>query len=57
MDVDAIASALAALSRFAWEQRDRVREIDINPLFATPDGVIAADALIVPHDAKEGRSS
>lgn len=57
MDVDAIASALAALSRFAWQNRDRVREIDINPLFALPGGVIAADALIVPHDANEGASA
>jgi acetyltransferase len=47
-DVGAIASALAALSRFAWAHRDQVREVDINPLFALPDGVVAADALVVP---------
>jgi acetyltransferase len=47
-DVGAIASALAALSRFAWTHRDQVREVDINPLFALPDGVVAADALVVP---------
>ncbi len=47
-DVSAIASALAALSRFAWAHRDQVREVDINPLFALPDGVVAADALVVP---------
>ncbi len=47
-DVGAIASALAALSRFAWAHREQVREVDINPLFALPDGVVAADALVVP---------
>ena len=47
-DVGAIASALAALSRFAWAHRDQVREVDINPLVALPDGVVAADALVVP---------
>jgi acetate---CoA ligase (ADP-forming) len=56
LDVGAIADALAALSRFAWENRECVQEIDINPLFALPEGVIAADALIVPRDADGTRA-
>ncbi|MEX3959393.1 acetate--CoA ligase family protein [Trinickia sp. EG282A] len=48
LDVDATSKALAALSRFAWEHRDAVSEIDVNPLFVLPQGVLAADALIVP---------
>jgi acetyltransferase len=48
LDVDATSRALAALSRFAWEHRDGVSEIDVNPLFVLPHGVLAADALIVP---------
>ncbi|MBI4195044.1 MAG: acetate--CoA ligase family protein [Betaproteobacteria bacterium] len=49
LDVEALADALSILSRFAWRQRDAVREIDINPLFLRPrgQGVVAADALIV----------
>jgi acetyltransferase len=47
LDVDAAAKALAALSEFAWQSRDDVSEIDLNPLFVFPDGVAAADALIV----------
>lgn len=47
LDVDAVARALAALSRFAWAQRERVQEVDLNPLFVLPSGVAAADALIV----------
>ena len=49
LDVGAVAKALATLSRFAWENRERVQEMDINPLFVLPDGVVAADALIVPR--------
>jgi acetate---CoA ligase (ADP-forming) len=51
LDVDATSKALAALSRFAWENREAVSEIDINPLFVLPEGVLAADALIVPVHA------
>ncbi|OWT60305.1 acetate--CoA ligase family protein [Candidimonas nitroreducens] len=48
LDVDAAARALAALSHFAWDARHCVREVDINPLFVVEDGVLAADALVVP---------
>jgi acetyltransferase len=47
LDIDAVARVLAALSRYAWDNRDTVAEIDINPLFALPAGAVAADALIV----------
>jgi acetyltransferase len=47
LDAGAAAKALAALSQFAWRSRDTVGEIDINPLFVLPTGVVAADALIV----------
>jgi acetate---CoA ligase (ADP-forming) len=47
LDVDAVARVLAALSRFAWQNRETVAEVDINPLFALPNSAIAADALIV----------
>jgi acetate---CoA ligase (ADP-forming) len=53
LDVDAVAAALSALSRFAWENRDCVKEIDVNPLFVTPQGVVAADALIIPVETKD----
>ena len=47
LDIAAVARSLAALSRFAWQNRDTVAEIDVNPLFALPSGAVAADALIV----------
>ncbi|RTZ45485.1 CoA-binding protein [Candidimonas sp. SYP-B2681] len=48
LDVNSAARALASLSQFAWASRDVVQEIDINPMFLSAMGVIAADALVVP---------
>jgi acetyltransferase len=53
LDVDAVARVLAALSRFAWRNRETIAEIDVNPLFALPAGAVAADALIVGRGAPQ----
>ena len=52
-DVEALAHTLAAISRLAWHQRERLVELDINPLLVRPEGrgVVAADALVVFRDA------
>ena len=49
-DLDALAEALSRLSVFAYENRDRVDSIDINPFLVLPKGqsAVAVDALIVP---------
>lgn len=46
IDIDALATALARLSRFAHDHRDEVSEIDINPMLLRPDGAFALDGLI-----------
>jgi acetyltransferase len=46
-DKDALAEALVAASRMAVALAPRLQEADINPVFVGPDGVVAADALIV----------
>jgi acetyltransferase len=48
-DVEALAQTLVRVSSMAWILRDRIAEIDINPLLVRPRGagVVAADALIV----------
>ena len=47
-DLDALAEALARLSVFAAANRDTVESIDLNPVLALPDGIVALDALVVP---------
>ena len=53
-DLEALKSAIVALSRFAAQHADDVAEIDINPLLARPagQGAVALDALIIPKDHK-----
>jgi len=48
-DIEALAAALVQVSNLAWCLRDRLAELDINPLLVRPagKGVVAADALIV----------
>lgn len=51
-DIDALADTLAALSRFAAANEDRVAGVDINPLKVMPEGegVAALDALVLLED-------
>ncbi len=48
-DIDAVAQAIAALSRFMVQHADRYAEIDINPVIvrAEGQGAVAVDALLV----------
>ena len=48
-DLEALAAALVQVSVLAWRLRDRLAELDINPLLVRlrGQGVVAADALIV----------
>jgi acetyltransferase len=52
-DVKALAAAIANLSLLISDYRERIAEIDVNPLFVRPQGqgVVAADALVVTHGA------
>jgi len=52
LDVDALADVLVRVSLLIADHAERIKEIDINPLFVRPagQGVIAADALIVLHE-------
>jgi acetate---CoA ligase (ADP-forming) len=51
--VEPVRAVLQALSWLAVEQTE-IEEVDVNPLFAGPDGVAAADALVVLN-RKESR--
>jgi len=48
-DVEAFAETVSRISRMAWELRDSLLALDVNPLFvrAAGEGVVAGDALAV----------
>jgi acyl-CoA synthetase (NDP forming) len=48
-DTEALAGVLVRVSELAWQMRERLAELDINPLVVRPAGagVVAVDALIV----------
>lgn len=50
IDLEALEQLLVRFSQLVVEQRG-IREIDINPLLASPDRLIALDARIVLHGA------
>lgn len=57
-----VAEALARLSWLLTDHADWVGQVDVNPLFVTRSGVLAADATIVPvgsahSDFARGRTS
>jgi acetyltransferase len=51
IDKDALASLLVRFSELVAEQ-PRIAEIDINPLLASPERIIALDARVVLHPAE-----
>jgi hypothetical protein len=50
-DIDAAAAAIAAFSRFAAGQVERLAALEINPLIVGPKGAVGVDLLIEPHHA------
>jgi len=54
LDANALADVLVRVSLLIADHADRIKEIDINPLFVRPvgQGVVAADALVVLHNPK-----
>ena len=54
-DLDTLADALAALSRFAAGHADTLASVDINPFVVLPQGqgAVALDCLVVPKGAEK----
>ncbi len=48
-DVEALLSAVTALSALAVELGDVLDAVDVNPVLVGPDGLLAVDALVVPR--------
>lgn len=51
VDLEALASLLVSFSQLIAEQ-PRIAEIDINPLLASAEGLLALDARVILHPAK-----
>ena len=47
-DIDALAEALAALSRFANANAEALQSLDVNPFVVLPKGAVALDGVLVP---------
>ena len=56
VDLAALESALIRFAMLVLEQ-PRIKEIDINPLLASPEGVLALDARVVLHDPAVAESA
>jgi hypothetical protein len=50
VDVAALALVIERLDALALQLGDQLASIDVNPVIATPAGVWAVDALIVPAE-------
>jgi len=48
VDIEALVEVIARVSELAADHAERITEIDVNPVLARPDGVLAVDALITP---------
>ena len=47
VDRDALAELMVRLSEMAWEHREHLREMDINPIIANEDGLYPVDARMI----------
>ena len=56
-DLDAVIDAIMAIAAYAGANRDRLAELDVNPLMVGEDGAIAVDALIVEFPAAPQRAA
>ncbi|MCC5808832.1 MAG: acetate--CoA ligase family protein [Ectothiorhodospiraceae bacterium] len=48
VNIAALSAMVARISEFASDHRDRLRELDVNPLICRGDDIVAVDALIIP---------
>lgn len=58
VDPEALVDVLLRFSTLADDFADLTEAVDVNPLVATPDGLVAVDAPVVPlphHDAPRRR--
>lgn len=52
VNIDSLAELLVKVGDFALANKDTLKELDINPVFACEDGVSIADALLVEYNTE-----
>ena len=52
VDVDAVADVIVAVLQMAIELGDVLDAVEANPVIASPDGVVAVDALVIARGQK-----
>jgi hypothetical protein len=50
---EALIEAIVKLSRLAYEMRDCIAEIDVNPVIVDSAGAVAVDALVLRGPAED----
>ena len=50
LDEQAVADLIVRVARMAADEKDRLAELDINPVFVYEKGVALADALVLKYD-------
>ncbi|MGB3685192.1 MAG: acetate--CoA ligase family protein [Ornithinimicrobium sp.] len=53
LNIDAVSTALVALSDLAADLGDLIAELDVNPLAVSTEGALALDALVIPTAVQE----
>ena len=55
VSVQALVSAVTAVSQLAVELGDHIEALDVNPIIVEPQGAVAVDALLVPRAGQLGQ--
>ncbi len=56
-DIDAFCDTAARFSAMVAKLADVIGEIDVNPIIALPDGVVAVDALVIGKDRRNSAAA
>lgn len=53
LDIDALADLIVNISNFAKDNKNKLKELDINPIFVYEKGLNAVDALVIKYENVE----
>lgn len=53
LDIDALADLIVSISDFAKDNKNTLKELDINPIFIYEKGLSAVDALVIKYENVE----